>query len=580
MTPGDGRVIREHPVGLGELPFTRKQRVAFARTHQLDHFESEFINRYLNPNTEDRCADDYSIPPDGALENSACPQLRQVDTITYPFHEPSSVLDLSGQTWNLFILQVPWFRTAYVMIASINTTTFSSALLLDFARTWNSTPSASQPIFPEWGHFRDNDELIYSVQRWRVFDGQVLPDASGSTICSQFRMCNQGLTMYHNAPTLVNQGMVYGAQFNFDYQVRPTARGEDTDGVLHVQGYVRVLRNAGNVFVLSASIPNAGVAATTVDIPADGTAAPNVTLVAGSAMQIYTPPTSATSTGRLDVVQGETITVTVSITRNGTSTVTMQYTIGVTAGTTTSTQSSGELYQNSWRDTAIHLDIDVADIGELGASNAVVAQIPPLDSERMVQASTKTVMYYLPESKGCYMPLKKWQPIWNVQEANAAGNILWTYPQLDTRADASTGGLVDTPDMNFGVGVIAINGIAAATSPTLKVTREVELVPAEGSLWRANVHDRQLLSERAIKIADAIAQRQPWMYPEPYNSAGILGTIINGVTKVVNHVPLIGDVLGVVRDIFLPKAQGAQTSANPGAALADVIEKVLAALKQ
>lgn len=535
-------------------------------THELTPEEIGFMYNFLDPCGEHHPFDDNCKVPDAAFPNSAAIQFREYFTVKYPFSDATTIIDLTGQTWTLWMINFPFFRTSCVLIASVTVTELDSDTLQAFATAWNTTNDENLPRFPQWGTMGATENL-YSVVEWSMLNGQPLPTIAGSPIANSFRFIADGTTCYQNAPTLVNQGMCVASQSALDIRNTELKELLDTGTGIELQevyGYVMYIRNASDGLAVQLKLPGRTLLIQTVDsLDVGGTA--SVSFTETAAVDMLFAANLQHTNKSIQVLSGAAIVMSINISRTAASTYTFIVTLSSPAGTQLATNVAnttqlfiGRRYQqNQW------YDISAGDVDESDGTPIKLVSFPPVNTDQMIQATPKAVALPLQRTKGVYQPIRVFQPQFNITAATQVGAIQF---QVSGRTDGNyagkvVGGKIDTADANFGVGVICLTGIAAGASPTFKRIRSVEVEASDTSLWQSSMHSNGPAHPRGIELARSVMDREPYGYPESYNTGGILGGLLGAIVNTVSKIPLIGDVVGVVRDVFLPKTPQASSTA-------------------
>lgn len=533
--------------------------------------EKGFLLRFLDPCGEFQVADDCSKVPDGALPNSALIGLREFLVIRSPWGDGDvSSGNPYGSLWNLYIILLPYFRHCVLLLSNDGAAELTQDQLTTICRELNTLAMASQPIYPSW--FLSTSGVRASYIRWTALSALPTPTNGQSDLVTQYRICNNGCTVYHNAPDLVNQGMIIGAQWNADIGSIGTSSAE-TDGD-HTAATSVAITISGPV-----------VAPTTILATASFPWSEAVVSEQDAVGTILVLQWSALYAGllnghTLDVGTGYQFNVT-SVPNAAPAMVTVTITLTTqddpdTVLTTISTNPSATVGEYSaplvWQ---LESDISTNEVRK-------TVRLPPVNTEGMIQSTPKAVVLTMKEDNGAYMVSRVFQPVFNLQEANTYGPMLWRHGDQDLTSDF--GGLRDTHDLNFGFGVMSIVGIPNAAAPTLKLIRDVEVVAPENSPWAVMMHENAEKSEATLEIARTIMDRHPFMYPESYNSMGGLLGILGSV---ISKIPLVGSILPVVKNVLdqvvqPPTSQGAsqnRLSALDGDQLHKVLGDLLAKLR-
>lgn len=552
---------------------TGRRGMRLTATHRLSERAKGFLMRFLDPCGEYQVTEDNSKVPDGALPNSALIGLREFEVIRSPWGDGTVGSDtVFGRLWNLWIISLPWFRHPALLISNDGAAELTDGELVSVVNELNLLDNQDQPIYPTW---HDTELGIKcSYLRWSMLENLPTPVNGQSNLLSQYRITADGITVYHNAPDLVNQGMIVGAQWNMDVGEIPAAQTRDEDGLVSVAGYAfaQKVANTSRVFLL-AHFPF--INTTQAAVPNPIVLSSNVGEV-GTADIVFTTPDYSTIT-----VQGVTLQPNTSYLLRFTATTISgpgyeivptirasdaESTIVVTfaAMTMTYAQAADISSPMVWRVPSI----------EEAAEPVKGVRMPTLNSQAMVQSTPKAVVLTMKEDNGAYMVKRVAQPVFNMQEANTYGPMRWRYDGAGIPSD-QPGGLRDTHDLNFNIGVMAILGIPYAAAPSLKFIRDVEVVAAEKSTWATFMHGNGERDEVVIGIARTIMDAHPFMYPESANSMGGLMGALQGI---VSKIPIIGNVLPAVQALLgstAPASSHGMTQNRLGSLNVDEIGKLI-----
>lgn len=161
-------------------------------------------------------------------------------------------------------------------------------------------------------------------------------------------------------------------------------------------------------------------------------------------------------------------------------------------------------------------------------------KFPPHLQNQIAQASPKACSALLKQWRGAYMPLRVFEPVFNLTDASTFGPIRFKTTTMDAAAyDSAIGGLPDSIDHNFGIGVMSLTGIATSAQPFLKYMRRFEAIPAEGSPWGPFNTDAPPKDDCALTVVRTVTEQHPFMYPEDYNGLSVLGGTIWKVLRAI-----------------------------------------------
>ncbi|AAC97510.1 capsid protein [Nudaurelia capensis beta virus] len=468
-----------------------------------------WIHDYLDPDGEYKTSLDDGKIPDGAIPQSTCGQFRGTVGARYPGLN-STTLPLDGGTWPLLVMHLPFFRHPLLFITTTSNTEVevTNADLDAFANDWNNRTDWTEATYPSWAQVGN---VFYMVVPTEALTDVPPPTQLGvSGLLESYRLTSSGVTAYFNAPTLVNQGVAVIAQFQPDKEHQK----ENPD-------IVAGTTQTGGTLQLGGSGPNYTLTMTIGDqVEFGGAAIPLPTVSMGpmpeSGQLVF-------QTANLTFDVGNTITITTTLPPGS---VTGMWQFTASNGTDTVTVDAGaRLY-------AFGANLDAS---ELNLQDINSIKIPPTNMNQMMQATPKTIQFQLNETKGFYMPLRAFQPVFEMTMATSYGPVRWKTPRT-TVVDyhRAIGGLQDTIDSNFAIGVAAMTGMSTSTVPYFKVFRRFEAIPAEGSPWGPFASATPPKDDVALTVARTWTDLHPFAYPERYNGFGALFAM---VAKTIAQIP-------------------------------------------
>jgi len=425
----------------------------------------------------------------------------------------------------------------------------------ELAAVWNSDDEP--PVYPNWQAFGTGSNY-WCVVRWSGLDSVEAPTESSTRAIEQFRITSDGITIFNNTPDLVNQGMVVGAQWTCN-QAAQEMHGVDTDTG------TEVVLNMRATSVGTDGVQNFGAS---IRIPIDPS---TITLnVTGGAVNQQSVPESPMGfryiASRLRVgTPANAVSVTTALTTHimliGTQVFPVQSILSITltaAAVVASMQDVRILATlTSAADDTVSLTL-VNVTGAFSADYTVIFvdgidpyqvtrfQLPPSDTEGVMQSTPKAVYMSMKEENGIYMVKRIFQPIFNVQRAAESRTVHMVVSDAEGVNSPYVFGPRDVFDLNYGVGTVVMNSIPTSCAPAFKMVRDVEIVAGETSAFQLFMATNTEESEAAVAIVKAINEAHPFMYPESYN---VLGTLMGMLGNVVGKVPILGNVLNAVRPI-------------------------------
>lgn len=514
----------------------------------------EFVHRHCNPCGEMHTFSENSKVPDGALPNSTILELREALIVRIPTF--GGTISLDGAMWTLTVIHLPLFRTPIILVANLLNAEMGdddrSALISD----WNETEDP--PVYPNWREII-TDSTYYCVVQWSGLNNVSAPTSTGTRDIQQFRICNDGMTIFNNTPDLVNQGMVIGAQWPTN--VAKTAE-EASDDAVGYTGNIRV--NTG-----ATQTANGSRALMRIPIPVDvstlaivsSTGTIQVMGVTHSAYPwghlIYIADTAGTVNNATFTAEAshDMLLNAVAISKGDTITFSVSRTAAnVWTYTATNSTTSTQIFTGTAAAPNDRYTLVVTDALEMPLITTF--QLPPTDTQNIIQSTPKAVYMSAKEQNGVYMVKRIFQPVFNVQEANERRQVVMTDPDFER---AFTFAPLDVFDLNFGIGVTVWSSIPTSCAPAIKLIRDVEVVAGQGSDLMLFMKSNPDECQAAIAICHLMSKHHPFLYPESYN---ILGGLMNIIGGVVSKIPILGNVVQALPGIVSGILGGEQKSVS------------------
>ena len=488
-----------------------------------------FILQYLDPNDEHLATHMYKVP-DGALSMSGLLQYRFFDTVFPPFTNRSEV-NLEGRNYSMLVLVLPLFRSLGCVLVHRTGQEFGPAVMQSFIRAILQLPDDPDLYyFPEWlttdlYDEEDGEPLLYftflATPALRAL--QPPNDLGISASISQYRICGQGITLGENAPSLFNQGTTEAAQFNLNIST-PTAL--DTNGglpflylnfsVARVNGVATFTATSNNPTVFPPYLLN--------------TAFPSQTRTSDHTF-IAESGTTIVSVGdeyRIELRNNAVILQNVT-----------DSSLFLTLG------PFGPSNHTAYFQSRIYYDrIENDPIIPVTNTNIHQIALPPTTQAALAQADILSKESMFKDRNGVYMPIRTWQPVFSLQEAANFGRMYFAN-RSTTATDiyGTNGGLLDSSDLNFGIGVINCQAVPYAAAPLIKIYRAVEIVPGEDSVYAPIITGCPPACQEAIDIAHAATATEPHAYSGDDNGIGLLfGKLVTKLPKVIKGIKTAVDV--------------------------------------
>lgn len=532
-------------------------------THALSMEDRLFIDNYLNPCDERMGPNSGSKIPDGTLPNSGINGFREVINVAPPFTVPSGTVALGGPLWSLIIMKLPMIREALFLIATDTRDDLSLQDQVAVAQAYNT---GRVSIFPSWANVvADNEHLKIS----RVVWSQLRAITNIRTLFKQVRIAKSGYTTFHNAPDLYNQGMVITAQWNLDNSPRGLnifTTPEPTVGPYSLHASWEL---DGKSQLISGSLQTP-----TMAIPLVLEGQPSVT---GTIATVVVPVNTLGVVGSVGFTTTETIplevggTFSAEIVSNG-----QQLTFSIS-----SVDSEGQSHERTLPIIPIAAgtrNLLWSVLSLRGSQAGTDIELPPLDTQTIIQSTPKAVVLPMKQFNGAYSVLRAWEPVFEMQEADNLGPVQWSRRGALTAVSSSDRD-PDLVDLNFGTSVQAIMGISLAASVTVKIIQDIEFVAGDDSPWQGFMNPNVNVDTQVISLARAISLDQPFAFPQTYNS---MGTLLDGVESLLSQIPIIGQavplVSKVVRKLF-PSTSGNEPHPELGSAdVGQLVKQLISAL--
>lgn len=497
-------------------------------THKLSEQDELFFRNILNPCDEKSGPSSGSKIPDGTLPNSGINGFREVINVAPPFDLPSTPGAIGGPLWSLIIMKLPTIREAVYLIA---TDTRDDLSVSDQAAIVNAYNLGQFSVFPAWYTLPNLPGIKVSVVVW----SQLRAITDLKTLFKQVRISKSGFTTFHNAPDLYNQGMLITAQWNCD----DVNKGEPgfTSSNRTISTIFTVQVGEGGIISGSIGLPNGlnvslfsggGATWSTSPIPGASFGVGNVSLI-NTASVDFDAMDDVIATAEF-VASGPSVIFTIVIDRADGTTSSVTTTVSVSAGALPRTVTSSPRWIVSSTSASV---------------SAVEIELPPLDTQSIIQSTPKAVVYPMKQYNGGYTPLRFWEPVFLMQEANTQGSVQWRRNN-DTLGAVSSGAQVDIVDLNFGTAVQACMGLSLAASVTIKLVQDIEFVAGDDSPWMGFMMPNTNVDTQVISLARAVTLQTPFAYPQTFNSAGILASLLS---QFVSHVPILSNILPIVSKI-------------------------------
>jgi len=488
--------------------------------------------------------------PDGALPNSTILELREALIVRMPGVTAATTLPLSGAMWTLTLIHLPAFRNPLIMVANLDNSEMSAGDRVALLQDWNS--SNLPPVYPDWRLLTGAVNTYYSVVQWTGLQRVDPPTETGTTAIQQFRITADGMTVFNNTPDLINQGMVIGAQWPANRAIKTEESDQSIEGFNGSAQVVSVNSNLRLDIALPIAQPGTVVSSTNFTAAIYG--GPNYpynfigftcTTVPGAIIYTQDCLYECVVNGQTSTA-GDTWTYTVSRLAAGA----WDFSLVNSTTSTTLISFTGVVNPNLFYPIIILSALEMPTITTL--------QLPPTDTQNIIQSTPKAVYMSAKEQNGVYMVKRIFQPIFNVQEASERRQVVLTSTDYERQLSFAP---QDVLDLNYGVGVTVWSSIPTSCAPAIKLIRDVEIVAGEDSPYMPFMKSNEDKCEAALSICHAMAVHHPFLYPESYN---ILGGLMGLIGNVVSKVPILGNIVGAIPGI-IKGITGGETTSTSGA---------------
>lgn len=509
-------------------------------THKLSEQDETFFRNILNPCDEKSGPSSGSKIPDGTLPNSGVNGFREVFNVAPPFPIPSEPGPIGGPLWSLIIMKLPTIREAIYLIA---TNTRDDLSVDDQVNITNAYNAGLFTEFPNWYTIPENNGIMVSVVIW----SQLRSISDMRTLFKQVRISKSGFTTFHNAPDLYNQGMLITAQWNCDDVNKgdlSRLSGNRQISRPFVVNYDPAGGSGGTLSGGVLTLPN-GVQVQLTQVSPTRVETQILTAnTIGGVGQASLAPGAIPQTAPTYTINDE-IVFYAELTSPNPPAVLIQF--GYTYTNVINGNVRNQLVNVPVPTSAGVVTRDVNWLVNLleSTTSAIDIELPPLDTQSIIQSTPKAVVYPMKQYNGGYTPLRFWEPVFLMQEANTQSAIHWRR-RGESAGVITRGSQDDIIDLNFGTAVQACMGLSLAASITVKVIQDIEFVAGDGSPWMGFMNPNTNVDTQVISLARAVTLQTPFAYPQTFNSAGILGGLLS---QFVSHIPILSNLLPIVSKV-------------------------------
>jgi len=526
----------------------------------------QFIANYTDPCGEQVTSLDAGKVPDGALQTTTALWFRFLETIVFPW-QLSGTTDLSGKTYSMLSLLVPFLRLQNIIIMRENDGEFDAEIMAQFAVAFASTPRDDM-IYPNWIAFGPNSTEYFSVTDTLPLRDVIPPGENGiSKTILAYRTTAMAHEMHHNTPDLINQGTFAAGRFPSDFATRVfTVQGDPNALAEYVRAQYRRQGGVSTITITGVSLLLNGVS--TVVIPSFQQSSVNFPSPA------FTVPAGVilrTSSGSLLAVAGNTIQYIVENVPSAATPTVVLRNILVPTQRVAVIVLSGVNNDDRGADLA-RVYVEEVGVGlvdnRLQTLEKSVFSLPPLTQGEIMQASTKAVQGLLKDHAGIYATSAINEPVFNITKASSYRQCLLINDKVNLAEDAFNYpypdlGWFDTIDANMMISVINFQGVPYGCKPFYKICKSVEAQPGRQSILSATTKGAPDRNCVAINTAFSLAENLEHGFPPDYNGLGLLFAqvvkVINKVSPLLQNADNIANSVKSVVHSFNPRNILAQT---------------------
>lgn len=500
--------------------------------------------KYLDPAgavETGRAIGEFSKIPDGLTTFSVDAEIRTITYLSVPGEDVSSELPLDGKVWSLTLISYPMFRTGYIAVANNLDKELGTDVRIRLIQSLNNLVDFREVVNQNaWVPFAEDveDGWFYQISSLPpTFD---LPDPNSGMqrTLTSYRLSYKGITIEHNAPTLIDQGFWIGGNFALD----PSVLAQETENTTEVPSWINFrVANVGGagtaVFVYIPNLPR---------VPSQTLPALffNINLIVGSPF-IYTlePGNTWYSTyGNVFAEFGDTVTFSLSELVGPPGSVTLNlissHIPAVPNILITGTRSFGAF-------ASAKIFMDLPDESERGGTAKAIEWVA--DTPQQIAANNpKMEQFLMKNSMGAYLVHKKMRkPVFQLTPASSFGPVQFTAPGYDASLNHNDGsGIVDTIDENMSTISCCVRGISHANVLIVKLYQGWEGLTNVNTPFGQFGHTGLPRNDAVMQLVDNINVRTTGIYPANDNFLGAVARFAAGALRKLFASEATGPMLG------------------------------------
>nr|UBJ25994.1 hypothetical protein 4 [Sichuan mosquito tombus-like virus] len=474
-----------------------------------------FLYTSMNPCGE-RTGMTDGRPVDGALPNSASWQLRSAEIVIPPWASESILADTT-RNWGLFIISPPAIKTACICIAS---KTNQQPPPSKMALIWNFYNTKVPATYPDWDDI--DGEYYLTTFTYSGIDLDFDSNSGSSRTFQAGRMYGDGIVLFHNCPTLWDQGMLVGAQFPTNaHQVSTTSQALSTAIIAVAEASVGSPPSIAEPTKITILLPDE-----------NGNQYEAVSVTVTSPSSVNTPGFTPKVTGSLRY-QGTVIaTLTAGVTAQVTFIVENNGNVRLVSGVGPVFQVGGKGIETIIPTVFVATSLDISKTRLMD-----VWEAPDFSPKNLAQVDPRFDFETMKGHAGIYMVRHWGQPLMNVLDFNKIGNVKALSLGMDRDlAIAQTGGVEDILDLNANTYVICVRGLSYAAQPALKLVRFVEASVVPGSGYAVMMRPAPESCETSMEMWHQFNVMMPHSYPPDMN---FLGGLFAVITSALQAIPVV-----------------------------------------
>lgn len=487
----------------------------------MDSNEEGWYFKYLDPAGSvevGRAIGEFSKIPDGLCTFSVDAEIRTLTTLSVPGVDLAEGLPLDGKTWSLTLISYPMFRTGYIAVANNLDKEIGDIVRQSLVQSLNNLTNYRQVIdSKQWVPFATEYEEGWFYLISPLPPTYDLPDPLNGTerTLTSYRLTYKGITIEHNAPTLIDQGFWIGGHVAID----PSIVAQDTEMVVMVPSWINYTSVSDVNSSYTITIPNMPPADS---LPPSVSQIPgvqhfSVAVLATPASWSYTMPFGYVWYSSLGILFAESGDI-VTFTRTSTG-------VTMTSSNTGADPASilTLLPQSVNASNSVKMFMDLPGETEAGGT-AQVVELPALTPEQVAANNPKMEQFLMKESMGSYIVHKKIRkPVFQLTPANTFGPIQFSTPGYSAALNHNDGsGILDTIDENMSTASVCVRGIAHANVLVIKLYQGWEGLTNVNTPFGQFGHTGLPRNDEVLELVDNLNTRTTGVYPANDNFLGLI----------------------------------------------------------